>query len=84
MQIAVSGCPASITPDKLGTILRNLWTSWYIRPNTDFENLAAWEKHKDTVMNILEKEILAPLEQYISFQLYSRNEREAFHPVHGS
>ncbi len=61
LQVAVKGHKNEIPTAKLAEILHNWWQVWYIRPESQFENKAAWERHKAKVEGILKDEILAPL-----------------------
>lgn len=61
LQIAVKGRQDSIPVSELGTILKDWWQAWYIRPREDFGNEEAWELHKKTVWDILENKIIAPI-----------------------
>ncbi len=61
LQIAVKGHQDNVPVSELEEILRDWWQAWYIRPQDQFESNEAWELHQQTVWNILENNIIAPI-----------------------
>jgi hypothetical protein len=76
LQVAMRGHKDQIPVGKLKEVLRDWWAAWYIRPKKQFQDEAAWEKHKKTVEDILENEIIAPISQLEYLTPRSKAERQ--------
>lgn len=76
LQVAMKGHPSQIPVEKLKEVLKDWWKAWYIRPKAQFKDEAAWQKHKKTVEDILQNEIIAPISQFEYLTPKSKAERE--------
>lgn len=76
LQVAIKGHPSQIPVEKLKEVLKDWWAAWYIRPKAQFQDEAAWEKHKKIAEDILENEIIDPISQFEYLTLKSKADRE--------
>jgi hypothetical protein len=61
----------------LERILTTFWLEWYVRPESDFDSRAIWEKHYTRVIEeTLHAWILEPLKSHTELVLLSREERK--------
>ncbi|MFZ2706648.1 MAG: hypothetical protein WAY88_00760 [Minisyncoccia bacterium] len=83
LQIAVKGQKDKLSVATLDRILTDWWQEWYIRPQEDFkdeeglQDKDAWDRHCNTVWEILNEKILAPLRESPTLDLISKDRREA-------
>ncbi len=83
LQIAVKGQNDKLSVATLDRILTDWWQEWYIRPQEDFkdeeglQDKDAWDRHCNTVWEILNEKILAPLRESPTLDLISKDRREA-------
>lgn len=76
LQLALRQSPDAVAVSELEDILRSWWAEWYIRPRDQFDTDDAWEQHKNTVWNVLEEKIIAPLQGVNELALISKAQRE--------